>query len=800
MKHHILLLCSMLSISTSFAALQCHIERTPVEAVKTESGWKLERDYDLAKAGETAAKELPIAERLFTHDQHPHISGAKGDIVIRLSLPGPAATLKAAATISNFSDSATRTYAIAYSFDGIRYTTLAEGQASGACELAAEQQLPKNHGVIYLKYGRLLAEDDANGRHGYVLWGKLSFAVTGADEMENSTQLPYSQSLKDVFPTGVFWPWERTPPCADYAKKDLWEFVDSQMQMLSDNGYDTLWFVNIGTSDMQRILPMAEAHKLRVLFNTDLLHAVYNGADSLDTLESLAWNTFKNIGGASSLLGYIGKDEPLLCDIENMSTFYRLMKQVDPSRDLTVVTMNRQTLTYLRDTPMPVACSDLYYFGSARTIQLPQPHESQPELTNALESFCLAARLYGKHFWFMGQMFGEAWGRHWRRGDKLVVEPGTYLHWKMPTDAESRWQIWEALRAGAKGMLFYVLYPPIQLEVPPAKVTEEWQKSRVRDMDSQAETAASWKTQPLVEAEIEIDAGEGMTDMDGSPTPQMLATAPVMKLIRKHEKLLLDRDFASVPLFFPGDEATDVNTFESQGRAIGVIVNRDLLNSRNASILLPQNVESIVNLETGEVLSTTVRDDVFRQLSIPLPAGGGALLEAKSNGRTGICLCKEDFGRETILRVAIGDNAVVKRHGNYGVDFRHVLRLKENVADRQTPVCILPRLTSAQGGSRTVAMNLNRDRKDGTLFCWLKGNLTTCRTIAVSEDTKGENDNFAHLKSTGAYAVAPSGKGLVIQDGAFTHPVSVPYGTASLELYLESPEDYISEIRLWFVP
>ena len=97
-------------------------------------------------------------------------------------------------------------------------------------------------------------------------------------------------------------------------------------------------------------------------------------------------------------------------------------------------------------------------------------------------------------------------------------------------------------------------------------------------------------------------------------------------------------------------------------------------------------------------------------------------------------------------------------------------------------------------------MNLNSSRKDGTIFCWLKGRVTKCRTVAVAEDSKGENENFMHLKEAGSYTVAPSGKGLVIQSGKFLHPVTVPHGTASLEFYLDSPDDYISEISLWFVP
>ena len=779
----------------------CFIERTPVEASATDSGWLLERDYDLVNGREAAFKELVVQGRVLANKNSPHISGVNGDIVVRLALPSCASTLKASASITNFADDATRRFCLSYSLDGIEYETLADKtHGGGTCNLAAEVKLPENSGVLFIRCSRILEKGDDNGRYGYVLWGRLGFAVAGELSAKMAARQQAPIPLKEAFPTGAFWAWERTAPCAAYAKKELWEFVDGQMKMLAGFGYDTLWFVNIGTDDMQMVLKVAERNGMRVLLNTGLLDAVYSGAGSIGNLERTAWGTYKSIGGSKALLGYVGKDEPLLCDTENMSTFYRLMKEVDPARDLVVCTMNRQTLTYIRDTPMPVACSDLYYFGSEKSTQLAQPHESQPELTNALETYCLAAALHGKHFWFFGQMFGDVWGRHWRRGDRLVVEPGAYLHWKMPTDAEARWQIWEGLRLGVKGMLFYVLQPPIQLEVPPAEAKEPWQLRRVKGMDSLAATAASWKDQPLVEKEIEIDAGEGMIDMDGSPRPQLVATAPAMRLIRRYEKLLLAREFATVPLFFPDDDKTDVNTFESQGRHIGVVVNRDLHGGRDARVLLPFNVKSVVNLESGENVKIDAADGGFEAISVRLPAGGGAILEATTEGRSGICICKEDFGRQTFLRVNVGDNAAVERFGNYGADYRFVLRHKDKMSDFSKPVCILPRLTNSKSSVRTVSMNLNGSRKDGTIFCWLKGGLSKCRTVAVAEDSNGENENFMHLKEAGSYAAAPSGKGLVIQSGEFLRPVVVPHGTASLEFYLESTDDYISEIRLWFVP
>ena len=312
---------------------------------------------------------------------------------------------------------------------------------------------------------------------------------------------------------------------------------------------------------------------------------------------------------------------------DSVNVFYDWMKQVDPDRDTVAVVMNRQSMSYLRDSKLPVICSDIYYFSDDNSIQLPAPRKvSQQEFTNALYSYGTAAELYGKHTWFMGQMFGDIWGRHWFNGKKMVVYPGSYLHWRMPTEAESCWQIWEALRLGTKGVFFFVLYPPIPLTIPPEKAVERRDLNRIKAMDKAAAIAASWKKQKLVSEVIEVDPGEGMLLPGGKPTPQMTATMPVMRSIRANEQLLVNRRTADFPVFFSGDALTDTATFVSGSRWIGIIVNRDLDNARNAVILLPENVAEVTDLGSKKKLEITPADEGFQRITLPLAAGNGALL------------------------------------------------------------------------------------------------------------------------------------------------------------------------------
>ena len=801
MKKLSLVLFSLL-VWTTLAKDIGFVERKQVDVHSDGENWSFSRDYDLAAHWEDARKELELDGRFMQHPEAGHIRGMNGDAVIRLSMPYSVDTIKAYGVVTNYADSVQRRYSLSYSLDGIRYKILSEkSQAVGACRLEGEAKLPGNRGIVYLRYQRIIDEKDDNGKSGYVLWGNFGFELGGGTAVRaaDNAIAKKSKRLKNVFPTGVFWPWERTYSCANYAKMELWAFVDKTMKLLKENGYDTVWFVNISNKDnMLKVLSIAEENGMQVLLNTDLLHIVYNGASSLEGLENMAWSTYKTLGASDALLGYVLKDEPQLFETENMSTFYNLMREVDPSRDSVAVVMNRQSLTYLRDSALPVVCSDIYYFGSENSTQLPTPKESQREFTLVLSCYGKAAETYGKHAWFMGQMFGDAWGRHWRKGDKLVVEPGTYLHWKMPTDAESRWQIWEALRLNTKGVFFYVLLPPIQLEVPPSEATEDWQKRRLENMDRNAAVAASWEGQKLLEKQIEIDPGEGMLDMDGTPRPQMLATAPIMRMLRKHEQRLARRSFSKIQLFYAGDEKTDTMTFASDGKHIGVIVNRDLLNRRTAKVLLLPNAQAVINLATDTEIPMKAFSEDFKEIELDLDAGDGALLELKFSGRPGICLLSEDFSRNSQFRLSIGKNAHVITIESMGADFKRALALKGK-ADQSEPVCTLMRLTSPKTGN-TVALNMNRTRKSGTIYCQVNGSLNGCKVRAVTDETGGAKDNFMHLKTAESYDVGGSGEGFVIQDKEFFRPAVVPVGTSGLEFYLDSPDDMITDVALWFVP
>lgn len=789
----------------------------PIET--EQQTWRFQYQRQFQDKDELAlwGAELGLATNSWKqHKQHAHIKGCNGDIKTKIMPPGAVANLAVQARITNYADSLSRTVSLSYSLNGYEYQQLQEEVFQGAATLSGAVSLAGHAGPIWLRLRREYEQDDQNGKHGFVLWSDFSMQLDGvllADAGKVSSQ-PEASSyrLQEVFPTGVFWPWERTKPNADFAGMELWEFVDQTMRLLREHNCDTLWFVNIGPGENARhLLALAEKHQLKVLLNTGLLTYFYNNVNSWKDFERQARHTVNEIGHSPALLGYVLKDEPLLCSVGQLSHFNKIMKRVDPlGRDSVAVVMNRQSQTYLEDSTLPVICSDIYYFGHDHSTNIPNPSNvSQREFSLIVKGMNVVAAQRGKHSWLMPQMFGDVWGRHYRRGDVMVVEPGAYLHWRMPTDAETRWQIWEGLRLGSNGMLFYVLLPPVPLFQKTEDVQPDTPEAKkVASMDKLAATAKSWKKQKLTEVEMEIDPGEGVLQPGGQPTPQMKSMAQVFKVIRKHDKLLNKRKMADFPVFFAADKETAIATFvpeEAPESRVGIVVNNNLTAERLALILLPPNISRVVDLMVDKELPLVAAEAPFQACEISLPPGGGALLQAEFvDNDPGAMFFRENFSQHDQHKVRLSSvSSRVVRHGNFGMyPFYGVV----SSGSGDEPVFTIENLTNPSSARNTILMNLNSRREQGVVFCQLEGELSGVRLYAVGDQSAvGQATNVMHLqegnqgKDGAAQASHPM---TLLQDRDFHRPVSLPVGTTSLQVFMapEQEDAMINKATIWFVP
>lgn len=746
-----------------------------------------------------------VKQGIKKHPQHSHIAGYNGDITLKIVAPGNIREMEVQASVTNFADSQKRKGRLLYSLDGVDYEILDEKEF-GRAELSGKVTLPDNRGLIWLRWQRLLDKDDSNGKHGFVLLTKFGFKAKGeykkkANDCQVTAENPYD--LKKAFPTGVFWPWERTKPNAEFAGMELWDFVDFTMKTLKEHHCDTLWFVNISPGDNARkILQLAEKHGLKAMINTHLLQYYYQRFGTFKEAEEYVAKTVNDIGDCSALLGYVLKDEPLLSSLAQCSFFYRLMKQADPKRDSAAIVMNRQSESFLMESDLPVICSDIYYFGHDKSTNIPNPaHISQREFTRAVDGLNKIAARYGKHSWLMPQMFGDVWGRHYRKGDKMIVEPGSYLHWRMPTLAETRWQIWEGVRLGSTGILFYVLYPPIPLWDTPDKVKPGTPEAkRLANMDKSAARAASWKRQELTDMQMEIDPGQGMVQPGGKPTPQMSEMSKCFAVLREKADLLAAKKRASFPVIFAGDVNTGVSTFEnfaSPTKRWGVVVNHDLKEKRDIKVMAAMNISRITNLNSGQEISLKKVDENFQSFQIELAAGDGALLEMEFvRNQPGMLLCREEFTQLSQHKVKFNkNNAQIIRFGAYGIEPNYAVKL---TGDADAPVFSLENLTNPENAANTFAMNINMQKRQGIIYVMITGRGAIIKAVKATEN--GQETNVSHLSEKNLVNQGEAArKSSIIKENDFLIPAIVPVGTTALEFFLKDKNGNIEDLTLWYV-
>jgi hypothetical protein len=213
--------------------------------------------------------------------------------------------------------------------------------------------------------------------------------------------------------------------------------------------------------------------------------------------------------------------------------------------------------------------------------------------------------------WVMGMCFSDIWGpREYNAEGHLIGLPGSYLHWRCPTLAEMRWQVWESLRGGAKGFVCYTVAPeapdPATSTLPPEDV--------------------AWKdvlaTQPT-------DLGpNALTNPDGSTTPQLEELGRIYNQIAPYANLLLRLKRIEITgLAVEGTGSLQGFLDPDTGARYAIVVNDDLHESR-ALRLSVRDSETMVEDQLNKSVITRGPDNTPtpRTYDLTLSSGDGTLL------------------------------------------------------------------------------------------------------------------------------------------------------------------------------
>lgn len=415
----------------------------------------------------------------------------------------------------------------------------------------------------------------------------------------------------DFVPLGAYLSWERPGACAAYYGIDRWADVGKRLDALASHHVNLLWVANMADNDLPRLIEECEKRHLMVLPSMSTVEAKIdwrwaNGGSYYDTVLP---KVVELAGGSDTLVGWVLSDEPLLEHFPRLETLRLRLRELDPDRFCTAVTMWPQTPEVPKQTRLPVVCVDLYPFFGPNDPNGPHTDEaSQSFFRRNTAKMIEAIGDRNAVGWVMGMCFSEIWGpRKFDERGHLIGLPGSYLHWRCPTLAEMRWQVWETFRSGAKGFICYTLAPeapnPDTATLPPPDVT--------------------WKD---VLAQEATDLGpNALTNPDGSVTPQLEELGRIYARIAPHTEWIRRWRLAKDPLLeaeAPGRAQVFIDP--ESGNAFAVVLNDDLHEEQDIVVRVGEKIDSLRDL---------LRDrEVPLQLDFLGGSGAGEITLAAGDG------------------------------------------------------------------------------------------------------------------------------------------------------------------------
>lgn len=464
------------------------------------------------------------------------------------------------------------------------------------------------------------------------------------------------QNITQMYARGVYWPWEKTGTHAARAGMDEWQFAEHFMKHIKEQWHcNVVWFVN-GPKDRERICKIAEKYGITVLLGTDFANVFAHGVNDIGKLDELAKSTVDKVAHLPAFGAYVLKDEARRKEMRMMDDCRKRLHQLDPAHPSIVVTMTHDTESYLRNSGFPIICSDIYHFGAPRSPHIPNtPSRSKNSYSNAVYDLVSQCREYKKIPWVMPQAFTEIWGPWWiDEKENVVVGAGAYYNWRNPTPAEVRWQTWEAVRAGAKGVVFF---SPLL----GGNNRENWDGSGEMPEAVKKRIASNRaKNLPLAKETFNTGMPGSLTYANGRSTPQGDAMGNAFKRLAHIEDILKELELSRIPFAFadaPGNSASFVHHRHRQFKHLyAVIVNNDTEKAQTITCHIPGHTQKVSDAISGAVLdvvpSSINSGDNMKQIKVKLAAGDGAVLKLDMKPQPGALFLSETFnGRHTIMEL-----------------------------------------------------------------------------------------------------------------------------------------------------
>lgn len=390
----------------------------------------------------------------------------------------------------------------------------------------------------------------------------------------------------DFVPLGAYLSWERTGACAEQQGIDQWTDVGCRLDALAANNCNLLWVTNMSEPDLPRLIDECERRNLKLLPSMSVVEARvdWRWVDGGKYYDEVLPRLVEAARGLETLVGWVLSDEPQLEQLPRVEELRERFAEIDPDRFCTSVTMWPQTPHVPGATKLPVVCVDLYPFFGPNDPN--GPHTDAASKSFLRRNAAKMIEAIGDRDavgWVMGMCFSDIWGpRKFDEQGHLIGLPGSYLHWRCPTLAEMRWQVWETLRSGAKGFICYTLAPeapnPETATLPPPDV--KWED---------------------VLATAETDLGpNALTNPDASPTPQLEELGRVYAKVVPHTALIRRWRITQEPLLeveTPG--LAQVFVHPDTDQAYAVVLNDDLHAEQTFAVRVGETTASVTDVVRG---------------------------------------------------------------------------------------------------------------------------------------------------------------------------------------------------------
>ncbi|MCC6579912.1 MAG: hypothetical protein IT440_05675 [Phycisphaeraceae bacterium] len=620
---------------------------------------------------------------------------------------------------------------------------------------------------------------------GLILAAMLTSFVQAAEDRvsESMSPSPVGYAIERTFARGVYWPWEMTAGNARLAGKEMWAFVDDMLAMLHDKwNVNVVWLVN-GPDDPARFCELAARHDILACCPPfEMQHACVWGmpldADLAKSAKLVA-DKFRNTTGLGA---YVLEDEPRSYEAQQQDVYRRFLAQADPTRPALIVSMVGDLETYMRQTGFPVLCTDAYMFGGPGCTTIPNPASaSMSAYRGAVAALVEMAGRYGKTPWIMPQSYGSMPHGPWWYDEQghIVLEPQSYMQFRMPTIAEMHWQTWEAVRAGCRGVVYFHFLAP----------DNPWTPERGPMPEGMAGAQAYGKAieAPMVKQRVNTGQPASLMLPGDKPSAHGQAMGEDFTFLATQDHLLANWRIADMPVAF-ADAPASVQTFELPGDPATryvVVVNDDVQTAQTLKIAFLPNVVSVRNLRDGStpaLAGLTMGNTELMSGDLMLGPGQGTILQASfQGGWPGLCLYQEDFS-QTNLTVTLehADWVLEPRPFNMGsgwsVRKSHApLKQGKITLERLSNATATPALRTTLAGAMDQAA-----RGQAHVYLHVEGDFPRPESLVV---------NFLDAEGKGGWNKANN----------YAMPTLVPSQTRKIEMEIRDGAA-VRRVSLWRIP